>query len=147
MLLEDGQPMVHYYLRWFQFRCCSSRYEALRGVNVLLRGHRSSLQPQETAPHLVDPIVVHSKGLVPFWKEVLLLHPCRQSHFPSRHALLLLSCCPPPGRRRVWILILQVLLPALDPFTSWCRGALRLLDGDFIFLGDDNLSYIPLVRL
>ena len=134
MLPEDGQPMVHYYLRWFWLQCCSSGYEALRGVDVPLRGRGSSLQPQETAPHPLDPIVVHSEGLIPFWKEVLLLHPCRQSHFPSRRALLLLSCCPLPGRRWVWTLILQVLLPALDPFTSWCRGALRLLDGDLIFL-------------
>ena len=134
MLLEDGQPMVHYYLWWLWLQCCSLRYEVLPGVNVLLRQCGSSLQPQETAPHPLDPIVVYSEGLIPFWKEILLLHPCWQSHFPSRHALLLLSCCPLPGRRWVWIPILQVSLLALDPFTLWCRGVLRLLDGDLIFL-------------
>ena len=134
MLLEDGQPMVRYYLRWFWLQHCSLRYKALQGVNVLLRGHGSSLQPQETAPHPLDPIMVHSEGLIPFWKKVLLLHPCRQSHFLLRCTLLLLSCCPLPGRQQMWIPILQVSLPALGPFTSWCRGALRLLDGEIIFL-------------
>ena len=98
VLPEDGQPMVCYYLRWFQLQCCSSRYEVLRGVDVLLRGCGSSLQPQETAPHPLDPIVVYGEGLIPFCKEVLLLHPCRQSRFPLRCALLLLSCCSLPGR-------------------------------------------------
>ena len=134
VLPEDGQLMVCYYLRWFWLQRCSSRYEVLQGVDVLLRGCGSSLQPQETAPHLLDPIAVYSEGLIPFWKEVFLLHPCRQSCFLSRCAFLLLSCCLLPGRRWVWILILQVSLPALDPFTSWCRGALRILDGAIIFL-------------
>ena len=49
----------------------------------------------------------------------------------------------------MWTLVLQALLPALGWFTPWCRGSLRLLDGEvtFIFLGDDNLGYLLLVRL
>ena len=43
LFLENGQPMIRYYLRWFQLQCCSSRYEALRGVDVLLGGRTSSL--------------------------------------------------------------------------------------------------------
>ena len=95
---EDGQPMVRYYLRWLQLQRCSSRHEVLQGIDVFLRGHGSNLQTQEAAPHLMDPIMVHSEGLIPFWKEVLLLHPSRQSRFPSGHALLLSSCCRLLGR-------------------------------------------------
>ena len=129
VLLQDGQLMVRYHLRWFWLQHCRSRHEALQGVDVLLRWCGSILQPKETAPHMLDPIVVHSEGLIPFWKDVLLFHPSRQSHFPLRCALLLLSCCPLLGRQQVWTLVLWALLPALGWFTSWCRGALRLLDG------------------
>ena len=69
----------------------------------------------------------------PFWKEILLLRPCRQSCF----------------LRGVLFSSLQVSLLALGQFTPWCRGALRFLYGDInvIFLWDDDLSYFQLVRL
>ena len=48
---EDGQPMICYYLRWFQLSCCSLGYKPCRGVDVLFRGCSSSLQPQEATSH------------------------------------------------------------------------------------------------
>ena len=95
---EDGQPMIGYHLRWFQLQCCHSRHKALRGVDVHHRGCGSILQPKETAPHMLDPIVVCSEGLIPFGKDVFLFHPSRQSCFPLRCALLFLSHCPLLGR-------------------------------------------------
>ena len=91
-------PMVHYHLRQFRLRCHRSRHEVLQGVDVLLRGCGSILQSKETAPHKLDPIVVHSEGLIPFLKDVFLFHPSGQSRFPLRHALLFFSCCPLLGR-------------------------------------------------
>ena len=55
-------------------------------------------------------------------------------HVGHQRAVAQTSGYKHPGRRWVWIPILQVSLLALDPFTTWCRGALRLLDDGVLFL-------------
>ena len=45
LLLEDWQQMICYDLRLLSLPGCGSGDEPLRGVNVLLRGCSSSLQP------------------------------------------------------------------------------------------------------
>ena len=98
VLPKTLQPMLRHHLRKLRFRGRCSKTKVAGMVDLTLGRRIIGLQPEEPAPHALDPFIIQGKDLVSPGEEVFLRHPLWERYQRGRWvhhsfgSLLLLRC-------------------------------------------------------